>query len=98
MGVTGEAVMLDCPDAVETQLFRQQRLLDHIVEDLLFALAREVHHLRFIDNREFHLPLFPQVGVNIAENFGNVLSVNIFLGLIYRPSAEKKKKMIVLYG
>jgi hypothetical protein len=54
MGVAREAVMLDCPDAIEPQLFCQQRLLHHIVEHLLFALAREVHHLGFIDNREFH--------------------------------------------
>ncbi len=34
----------------------------------------------------------------IVENLGKPLRVIIFVGLVYRPAAEKKKKMIGLYG
>src|ERR1700748_2021052 len=98
MRIAGQTVMLDRPDAIETQLVREQRLLDHIVEDLLLALARDVHHLGFIDNRELHLPLFPLNTAVIAENLGTALKVIKFLGLVYLSGTEMKQKMIALYG
>src|ERR1700754_3394605 len=54
-------MMLDRPDTVEPRLFRQQALLDDVVEDLLFIPARGIDHLRLIDDGKLHagLPLAP---------------------------------------
>ena len=54
MGILGQAMMLDRPDTVESQLFRQHALFDHVLEDLEFVGARGIDHLRFVNNREFH--------------------------------------------
>src|ERR1700721_1222858 len=54
MGIAGQAMMLDRPDGVEAHFLGQQALLDHVLEDLGFVLARDIDHLRFINNRKLH--------------------------------------------
>ena len=72
MGILRQAMMLDGPDAIETHLFGEHAFVDHVLEDLGLILARGVHHLRFINDRKFHLPfplmLLPEPEFHIARN------------------------------
>ena len=54
VGVLRQAVMLDRPDHVEAHLLGIEALFDDVVEHLLLVLARDIHHLRFIDDRKLH--------------------------------------------
>ncbi len=54
MRILGERGVLDRPDGVEAHRLGEQRLLDDLVETARFVRARGVHHLRFVNDREFH--------------------------------------------
>ena len=59
MGILRQAVMLDRPDAIEAHLLGIHALLDDVGEDLGLVRARRIHHLRFVNDRKFHVPRFP---------------------------------------
>ena len=62
MGILRQRGVFDRPDAVEIEAFRQQALLDHVVEHLEFGFRRRIDGLRFINNRKLHCRFPPDEG------------------------------------
>ncbi len=60
MGVLGEGVVFDRPDAVEAHLLGEDGLFDAVVEDAVFAVGGRVDELCFEDHGELHGELLPE--------------------------------------